>query len=376
MTSGHLEPVECRQVHPHRRAEAQPRSAADRLEMRAWQWPEITSGTDLGVLVSGLPDLADGDVVALTSKVVSKAEGRFSADARDDVVRRETSRVVARRGETVIAQTRLGLVMAAAGVDASNVVPGRVLLLPVDPDESARSIRTAVATTTGLNVAVVITDTAGRAWREGQTDLAVGVAGLRPLVDLVGTLDTYGNRLSVTAPAVADEIAAAADLVKGKTSQRPVAIVHGLAHLVLPAGEHGPGAGELVRRASDDLFGLGAREAVVAAVRRNDQEALAHFTPVRSSDPAPFDGMSSSSARVGVDVRAIDDPTPGASIGWQVRLGIRADAEPQDWIELGRLVERVETLAAAHRLREQPRRTDDQEDPDWRCWTCTRWTVA
>src|SRR5215472_15645926 len=176
--------------------------------------PEITAGADLAALIAdAAPDLRDGDILVVTSKIVSKAEAR----------------VVARRGATTIAQTRHGLVLAAAGVDESNTVPGTVVLLPEDPDESARRLRKALHGRTGRTVGVIITDTMGRPWRDGQTDNAIGAAGLLPILDHRGQADTFGNILEVTVAAVADEIAAAADLVKGKSAGVPVAVVRGLA---------------------------------------------------------------------------------------------------------------------------------------------------
>jgi coenzyme F420-0:L-glutamate ligase/coenzyme F420-1:gamma-L-glutamate ligase len=244
-------------------------------------WPiegigEVEPGTDLGALVVRVvrQELADGDVVLLTSKIVSKAEGRLRAAAREHAVRAETVRVVARRGPTSIVENRLGLVMAAAGVDASNVAAGHVVLLPEDPDGSARAVRQRVHDETGRNVAVLVTDTAGRAWRTGQTDLAIGVAGLEPLDDFAGRTDSYGNELAVTAPAVADEIASLAELVTGKLGGRPLSVVRGLAERVLPVGDHGPGAGVLQRPREQDLFALGAREAVLAAVRGDQADCF------------------------------------------------------------------------------------------------------
>ncbi len=234
---------------------------------------EIGQGDDLAAIVAAA-DPADGDVVVITSKVVSKAEGRVVAMERAEAIAAETVRVVARRGPTSIVENRLGLVMAAAGVDASNVAPGTVVLLPADPDASARRLREGLAALTGRNVAVVVSDTAGRAWRHGQTDLAIGVAGLEPLESFAGRTDDYGNELAVTAPAVADEIAAAAELASGKLGRRPVTIVSGLAHRVLPPGAHGPGARVLVRERGADMFGLGSREAVLAALAGTQQEAF------------------------------------------------------------------------------------------------------
>jgi coenzyme F420-0:L-glutamate ligase/coenzyme F420-1:gamma-L-glutamate ligase len=234
---------------------------------------EIDADIDLGALVAGL-DLSDGDIVLVTSKVVSKSEGRVRDGDREEAIRAETVRVVARRGPTSIVENHLGLVMAAAGVDASNVAAGQVVLLPEDPDASARTIREQVYAESGRNVAVLVTDTAGRAWRMGQTDLAVGAAGLEPLDDFAGSTDSYGNELAVTAPAIADELASLAELVTGKLGGRPVSVVRGLAERVLPTGEHGPGAVVLLRPREQDMFALGAREAVLAAVRGDQADCF------------------------------------------------------------------------------------------------------
>lgn len=233
---------------------------------------EVRPGDDLVGLIAaaGGAELRDDDVVLVTSKVVSKAEGRLvevPADpagreaARQAAIDAEAVRVVATRGATRIVQTRHGLVLAAAGVDASNVEPSRLVLLPEDPDASARALRAGLADRLGVRVAVVVTDTMGRTWRTGQTDVAIGAAGLAPLRDHRGQTDPYGNGLEVTAIAVIDELAAAADLVKGKTSGVPVAIVRGLGRL--PDAD-GPGAAALVRPAEDDMFALGTAEARAA----------------------------------------------------------------------------------------------------------------
>jgi coenzyme F420-0:L-glutamate ligase/coenzyme F420-1:gamma-L-glutamate ligase len=237
--------------------------------------PEVRPGDDLVALLLPLVELADGDVVAVTSKVVSKSEGRLVAGHdRDEAISAEAVRVVARRGPTTIVRTRHGLTMAAAGVDSSNVQVGTLVLLPVDPDASARGLRARIAERTGLNVGVVVTDTAGRAWREGQTDIAVGAAGLVVLDEHAGRVDGYGNPLAVTAPAVADEIAGLAELASGKLGGRPFAVVHGCADLVLPPGEDGPGASALVRPEDGDLFGYGAREAVVRALLGHEADRV------------------------------------------------------------------------------------------------------
>ena len=192
--------------------------------------------------------------------------------------------MVARRGPLTIVVNRLGLTMAAAGVDASNVAPGHVVLLPEDPDASARALREGIAARAGVNVGVLVTDTAGRTWREGQTDLAVGAAGLRVLDDHAGRLDGYGNELEVTAPAVADELAGAAELAAGKLGRRPFTVIRGRGDLVLPAGDHGPGAVGLLRPDGADLFGLGAREAVLAALGARVDDRTAFGTPVEADD--------------------------------------------------------------------------------------------
>jgi coenzyme F420-0:L-glutamate ligase/coenzyme F420-1:gamma-L-glutamate ligase len=229
--------------------------------------PEIAPGDDLVALLAALladDPLVDGDVLVLTSKVVSKAEGRVvSADDREQAITDETVRVVATRehasGVTRIVENRLGLVMAAAGVDASNTPEGTVLLLPVDPDASARRIRAGLSAVFGVRVGVVITDTAGRPWRQGVTDIAIGAAGLVVLDDLRGQVDSFGRPLIMTQAAVADEIASAGELVKGKAEGRPLAVVRGLGHLV--TDEDGPGARVLVRLGDEDMFRQGSAEA-------------------------------------------------------------------------------------------------------------------
>ena len=246
--------------------------------------PEVAAGTDLGALVAAAVELRDGDVVVVTSKVVSKAEGRVRHGSREQAVDDETVRVVARRGPTVIVRNRLGLTMAAAGVDASNVPTGSVALLPLDPDASARLLRSRLRELTGANVAVVVTDTAGRAWREGQTDIAVGAAGLLVAEDHAGRTDAHGNPLVVTLPAVADEIASAAELAQGKLAGRPVAVLRGRDDLVLPTGDDGPGAASLIRAEGADLFGYGAREAVLRALAGREEDRSPFGTPVTQEE--------------------------------------------------------------------------------------------
>ncbi|MCX2185586.1 coenzyme F420-0:L-glutamate ligase [Streptomyces sp. SKN60] len=232
--------------------------------------PEVAAGDDLAKLIASATagpgaGLVDGDVLLVTSKIVSKAEGRVIAAAdREAAIDAETVRVVARRGALRIVENRQGLVMAAAGVDASNTPAGTVLLLPEDPDASAARIRAGLRETLGVDVGVVVTDTFGRPWRNGLTDVAIGAAGVRVLDDLRGATDSHGNELNVTVTATADELAAAGDLVKGKAAGRPVAVVRGLPHVVAPDDQ--AGARALVRDAADDMFRLGTSEAVREAV--------------------------------------------------------------------------------------------------------------
>lgn len=248
--------------------------------------PEIGPGDDLVAVLIGLVDLADGDIVAVTSKVVSKAEGRVRTGTREQALAGETVRVVARRGATTIVRNHLGLTMAAAGIDSSNVATGRVVLLPLDPDASARSLRAGILQHTGHNVAVIVTDTAGRAWREGQTDIAIGAAGLVVAEEYAGRTDRWGNELEVTLPAVADEVAGMAELAQGKLGGRPFAVVRGRTDLVLPAGEDGPGATALVRAEGADLFGYGAREAVIRALKGDGADRAPFGAPAAPEELA------------------------------------------------------------------------------------------
>ncbi|MGB8652684.1 MAG: coenzyme F420-0:L-glutamate ligase [Mycobacteriales bacterium] len=224
--------------------------------------PDVRPGDDLAALLAGAFAYQGGDVVVVTSKVVSKAEGRLlpaGADreaSRLQAVVAETRRVVAQRGSTTIAETHHGFVMAAAGVDASNVQHDEIALLPSDPDASAARLRADLERLTGVPVAVVISDTMGRAWRVGQTDQAIGVAGLSPVRDSRGTTDTHGHLLEVTEIAVADELASAAELVKGKADAVAAAVVRGFRY-----DDDGRGAAALVRPAEQDWFRLGTAEA-------------------------------------------------------------------------------------------------------------------
>lgn len=219
---------------------------------------EVHPGDDIASLITASASLHGGDIVVVTQKIVSKAEGRVvqidplrAEQERLSWVERETVRVVARRADLIIAETRHGFVCANAGVDASNVEAGHLSLLPLDPDGSAHAIRRGLMEQTGADVGVIISDTFGRAWRRGQTNVAIGVSGIAPLRDHVGSKDAYGNELHATLIAIADEIAGAAELVMGKADQIPVAIVRGV-----PAAGDGSGR-DLVRDASEDLFRTG-----------------------------------------------------------------------------------------------------------------------
>ncbi len=236
--------------------------------------PEIQTGDDLGRFITEAcqrqnVSLQDDDVLVVTQKAVSKSEGRFvnlddiepsalaielAAPSEKDprhveVVLRESKRIVKMDRGVIISETRHGLVCANAGVDASNVPGGQLILLPVDPDASAQGIRASLLELTGADVAVIISDTFGRPWRAGYTEVAIGVAGMLPIIDYVGQLDTHGRELKATWICIADELASSAEMVTGKINRVPVALIRGYA---VPRGEGS--AKEIVRAAELDLF--------------------------------------------------------------------------------------------------------------------------
>ena len=221
--------------------------------------PEVRPGDDLAGMVAAACEAAiglhDGDVVVVTQKVVSKAEGRLvdidPETGHRPIVEAESVRILRRRGDLIIAETEHGFICANAGVDLSNVEAGQAALLPEDPDRSARRIRDALTHRFGVEVAVIVSDTFGRPWRRGVTDVAIGVAGLRPVIDLRGTADALGRELQVTEVAVADELAAAAELVMGKSTGIAVAVLRGVDPAWLGDGSV---VDDLVRRPDEDLF--------------------------------------------------------------------------------------------------------------------------
>ncbi|HEX3822936.1 MAG TPA: coenzyme F420-0:L-glutamate ligase [Mycobacteriales bacterium] len=290
--------------------------------------PEVGSGDDIGeLLIRADAGLRDGDVVVVTSKVVSKAEGRLVHGSREEHLAAETARVVARRGDTQIVETHHGFVMAAAGIDASNVPAGTVALLPRDPDASARAIHQTLRTELGIDVAVIVSDTMGRPWRDGVIDTAIGAAGLDVLWDLRGQRDTAGHLLEATVVAIADELASAADLVKGKLAATPVAVIRGF-----PFTRNDPdrGARPLIRPSGDDMFRLGTRE--------SRHQLVADATPIPGDAIEAATGGTVDVDRVRRAVRAIGPVDVDLAVAAD-GSAVSADGDPLDaGIVLGRLL--------------------------------------
>lgn len=326
----------------------------DGLEIRPVRgMGDVTAGDDLAEMItSAAPWLRDGDVLVVTSKIVSKAEGRLvdvPADgpereaAREEALASETARVVARRGSTAIVQTHQGYVMAAAGIDASNVDKTHLVLLPLDSDASARALRSALAAR-GLHVAVIVSDTMGRAWRNGLTDVALGSAGIEPLRDHRGEIDPYGNELQLTEMAVIDELAGAGELVKGKCDQVPVAVVRGYPGI---GREDFHGATALLRDAASDMFSLGTAEARAAGLR--DAATLPESPRPASPGPASPGPESASPVDIAAVQRALATVAAVTGLSTTIApedgalsLTVAPNAGPAEWIRLG---------ADAHRLR-------------------------
>jgi coenzyme F420-0:L-glutamate ligase/coenzyme F420-1:gamma-L-glutamate ligase len=333
---------------------------------------DVGPGDDLAALITAAaPWLRDGDVLVVTSKIVSKAEGQLievpatgpeRETARREVLAAETARTVAARGPTRIVQTHHGFVMAAAGIDASNVDPSRLVLLPKDPDASARQLRAELRERYGLDVAIIISDTMGRPWRIGLTDVALGAAGIGAIRDHRGEVDPYGNELQVTQMAVVDELAGAGELVKGKSDQVPVAVVRGY---LSPADDErtadgdDPGVATLIRTASEDMFSLGTAEARAAGLRAAAQLADA---PLADAQLAGAPELAGDGAGAGVDAAAVNraigavagvlgpdtalTPAPG-----RIRCAVPQTAAPAALIRLGADAHRLRAALAAEGIR-------------------------
>ena len=341
--------------------------------------PEVTAGDDLAALLlaalhrAGL-SLQPDDILVVSSKVISKAAGRvLAADSRQAAVQDQTVRVLAERvtprGLTQIVASRSGPVLAAAGVDASNVTPGTVLLLPEQPDASAAELRRRLSELAGLPVGrlgVLVSDTAGRPWREGQTDIAIGSSGIRVVDDLRGGTDPLGNPLEATVRALADELAALADLVKGKLDGIPAALVRGLPALL---AEHGAGAATLLRPGAADWFRFGHVEAARAAIGVEPGQPAVE--PVRVPPGSPASRLRSAVRVALAAPHPLTVPTGPPTLVWltidppdddaqrrvqlQVRLrqgepGDLPPGDPAGWTALGALAQRIGVAAWAEDL--------------------------
>jgi coenzyme F420-0:L-glutamate ligase/coenzyme F420-1:gamma-L-glutamate ligase len=287
--------------------------------------PNITDETDLvaELLFSfkgmhapdGTTSLVDGDILVISSKAVAKSEGRRALESeRLKVIAEETQEVIAEKESTQIVRNKHGLVLAAAGVDASNTEPGTIVLLPANPDDSAARIRKKLQDELGVTIGVIISDTLGRPWRLGLTDAVIGSSGVLVLEDHRGRVDSYGRTLELTEVALGDEIAAAADLLKSKAAQRPVAVVRGLGHLV---GDHvDQDATTLVRPIEEDLFVLGTKE----ARRMGARDALKARRTVREFDKSPLDQLALAHVLSDAVAAAITAPAPHHSSPWRFVL--------------------------------------------------------
>ncbi|NMO50976.1 coenzyme F420-0:L-glutamate ligase [Actinoplanes sp. TBRC 11911] len=358
---------------------------------------DIVAGDDLAeVIAANAPWLADGDILVVTSKIVSKAEGRLvevPADgpereaAKEAALVAESARVVARRGPTTIVETHQGFVMAAAGIDASNVDKTHLVLLPADPDASARRLRAGFRAR-GLDVAVIVSDTMGRTWRNGLTDVALGAAGIAPFRDHRGETDPYGNELQITQMALIDELAAAGELVKGKVAQVPVAVVRGLlhdapqdsaggsrshatagdSHVQDAAGDShvqdaaggghghgtagdGPGAAPLLRDSASDMFRLGTDEARAAGLLQAARLPAHGELPGHPTDPAAvaraLDAVAEFVSAGFQTTPAEPSPTAGCTAALHVHTH---DASPAGWMRLGADAQRLQAALAAERV--------------------------
>ena len=343
---------------------------------------DVLPGDDLAELITtAAPWLRDGDVLVVTSKIVSKAEGQLvdvpadgpeRAAAREEILTAETARPVARRGATRIVQTHHGFVMASAGIDASNVDRSQLVLLPKDPDASARSLRAALRERHGADVAVIVSDTMGRPWRNGLTDVALGAAGIGAFRDHRGEVDPYGNELHITQMAVIDELAGAGELVKGKCDQVPVAVVRG--YPGVPVSDDEAGAVPLIRDAGHDLFALGTAEAQAAGLRAaatlGDLGSNAQL-PVVGATPEDAEQREAAVARAIATVAGVIAPgtvfTPvtdeevrvriaAALPDWpatatgMIRCGLAARLDPAALIRFGTDVHRLRAALAAEGL--------------------------
>ncbi|MBB2890713.1 coenzyme F420-0:L-glutamate ligase [Flexivirga oryzae] len=324
---------------------------------------EVTPETDLPALLAGLlrpsadprdgvvPTLLPGDILVVTSKVVSKWLGLYAEPGVDraDLVLQQSRSVVAERategGVTRVVHATAGPVMAGAGIDASNSGDDRLLLLPDDADAVAARLRHEVAKLLGrpVDFAVVLSDTSGRAWRAGLTDFALGAAGLRPIDDLRGLPDTAGRDLAVTIRNIADEVAAAADLVKGKVDRVPVAVVSGLAGFV--TADDGPGAGVLVRTGPTDWFGLGRAEAVRAALGVPPGSAVSARVGIESTTPEPLRERAARALRVAL---AAGDQVE-AELNGPTESSLAVRLRSADPVALGRVWARLEAALAGER---------------------------